>query len=122
MSGRYKYKDIPHSTWNGCCKLPIGNSYMLEEISEQFRDGSPETFLKLRSFNTQCRLLETSNMIFQLRDEHNDILFKSSKLSGSLSAYPFIPNKDKHKIGIKDANEDSDLDNFLIRSGKNDKK
>jgi len=70
--------------------------------------------------DTQCRLLETSNIIFQLRDEHNDNLFGSSKLSGSLPAYPFTPNKDKHKIGIKDTNEDSDPDNSPIRSGKND--
>ncbi len=32
MSGGYGHKDIPHSTWDGCCKLPVGNSYMLEEI------------------------------------------------------------------------------------------
>ncbi|CAG8753879.1 9376_t:CDS:2, partial [Funneliformis caledonium] len=36
-------------------------------------------------------LLETSKIIFQLRDENNDNLFESSKLSGSLPAYPFIP-------------------------------
>jgi hypothetical protein len=66
--------------------------------------------------------LETSNTIFQLRDEHNDNLFESSKLSGSLPAYPFTPNKDRHKFGIKDANEDSDLGNSPIRSGRNDKK
>uniref|UniRef100_U9SY80 Uncharacterized protein n=1 Tax=Rhizophagus irregularis (strain DAOM 181602 / DAOM 197198 / MUCL 43194) TaxID=747089 RepID=U9SY80_RHIID len=57
-----------------------------------------------------------------LRDEHNDNLFESSKLSESLPAYPFIPNKDRYKIGIKDANEDSNLDNSPIRSGRNDKK
>ncbi|CAG8724964.1 13336_t:CDS:2, partial [Dentiscutata heterogama] len=144
MSGGYGYKDIPRSTWDGCCKLPIGNSYMLEEIGEQFRGGSPETFSKLRSIvpicyeehrkhifdfiillwdlkslDTQCGLLETSNTIFQLRDEHNDNLFESSKLSGSLPANPFTPNKDR---GIKDANENSDLDHSPIRSGRNDKK
>uniref|UniRef100_U9UT92 Uncharacterized protein n=1 Tax=Rhizophagus irregularis (strain DAOM 181602 / DAOM 197198 / MUCL 43194) TaxID=747089 RepID=U9UT92_RHIID len=51
MSGGYGHKDIPRSTWDGCCKLPIGNSYMLEEIGKQFRDGSPETFSKLRVFS-----------------------------------------------------------------------
>ena len=51
MSGGYGHKDIPRSTWDGCCKLPIGNSYMLEEIGEQFRGGSPETFSKLRVFS-----------------------------------------------------------------------
>ncbi|CAG8604183.1 8526_t:CDS:10 [Funneliformis caledonium] len=73
-------------------------------------------------WDLKCGLLETSNTIFQLRNEHNDNLFESSKLSGSLPAYPFTPNKDRHKIGIKDANEDSDLDNSPIRSGRNDKK
>ncbi|CAJ0836797.1 11370_t:CDS:10, partial [Entrophospora sp. SA101] len=50
MSGGYKHKDIPRSTWDGCCKLPIGNSYMLEEIGEQFRSVFPETFSKLRMY------------------------------------------------------------------------
>ena len=62
-------------------------------------------------FDTQYGLLETSKIIFQLRDENNDNLFESSKLSGSLPAYPFTPSKDKYKIGIKDTNVDSDPDN-----------
>ncbi|CAG8553180.1 5108_t:CDS:10 [Gigaspora margarita] len=150
MSGGYGHKDIPHSTWDGGCKLPKGNSYMLEEIGEQFRENHIELWQMynlsrgalqyrrshksivpicyeehrkhifdfivllwdLKSLDTQCGLLETSSTIFQLRDEHNDNLFESSKLSGSLPT----------QIGIKDANEDSDLDNSPIRSGRNDKK
>jgi len=50
MSGGYGHTDIPRSTWDGC-KLYIGNSYMMEEIGEQFRGGSPETFAKLRVFS-----------------------------------------------------------------------
>ncbi|CAB4415978.1 unnamed protein product [Rhizophagus irregularis] len=150
MSGGYGHKDIPRSTWDGCCKLPIGNSYMLEEIEDrielwQMHNPSCGVLQYERShksivpicyeehrkhifdfvvllWDLKCGLLETSNTIFQLRDEHNDNLFESSKLSGSLPAYPFTPNKDRHKIGIKDANEDSDLDNSPIRSGRNDKK
>ncbi|PKK72976.1 hypothetical protein RhiirC2_776585 [Rhizophagus irregularis] len=125
MSGGYRHKDIPRSTWDGCCKLPISNSYMLQEIGEQFQRIAlncgkcitrPVVFCNTNdhSLDTQCGLLETSNTIFQLRDEHNDNLFESSKLFRSLPVYPFTPNKDRHKIDIKDANEDSDLDNFPI--------
>ncbi|CAG8539442.1 6688_t:CDS:10 [Ambispora gerdemannii] len=171
MSGGHGHKDIPRSTWDGCCKLPIGNSFMLEEIGEQFRGGSPETFSKLRvwSLHTyedrielwqmhnpacgvlqyershksivpicyeghrkhifdfvvllwdfKCGLLETFNIILQLQDENNDNLFESSKLSGSLPAYPFTPSKDKHKIGIQGTNKGSDPDSSPIRSYKND--
>ncbi|CAI2171278.1 6383_t:CDS:2 [Funneliformis geosporum] len=147
MSGGYGHKDIPRSTWDGCCKLPIGNSYMLEEIEDRIelwqmyipscgvlqyershKSIVPICYEEHRKhifdfvvllWDLKCGLLETSNTIFQLRDEHNDNLFESSKLSGSLPAYPFTPNKDRHKIGIKDANEDSDLDNSPIRSGRN---
>ncbi|EXX64969.1 hypothetical protein RirG_137810 [Rhizophagus irregularis DAOM 197198w] len=51
MSGGYAHKDLPRSTWDGCCKLPIGNSYMLEEIGERFREASTETFSKLSVFS-----------------------------------------------------------------------
>ncbi|PKB96171.1 hypothetical protein RhiirA5_435322 [Rhizophagus irregularis] len=138
MSGGYGHKDIPRSTWDGCCKLPIGNSYMLKEIEDRIE--------LWQMYNPSCGILqyerscksivpicyeEHCKHIFdfvvllwdlKLRDEHNDNLFESSKLSGSLPAYPFIPNKDRYKIGIKDANEDSNLDNSPIRSGRNDKK
>ncbi|CAG8641439.1 13014_t:CDS:2, partial [Ambispora gerdemannii] len=42
MSGGYGHKDLPRSTWDGCCKLSIGNAYMLEEIGERFRGVSCE--------------------------------------------------------------------------------
>ncbi|CAB5350285.1 unnamed protein product [Rhizophagus irregularis] len=51
MSGGYGHKDLPRSTWDGCCKLPIGNSYMLEEIGERFRGASTETFSKINVFS-----------------------------------------------------------------------
>ncbi len=51
MSGGYGHKDLPRSTWDGCCKLPIGNSYMLEEIGERFRGASTETFSKISVFS-----------------------------------------------------------------------
>ncbi|CAJ0645603.1 1528_t:CDS:10, partial [Entrophospora sp. SA101] len=66
MSGGYKHKDIPRSTWDGCCKLPIGNSYMLEEIGEQFRSVFPETFSKLRVFS-----LHTYKNWIELWQMHN---------------------------------------------------
>ena len=50
MSGGYGHKDHHRSTWDGCCKLPIGNSYMLEEIGERFRGASCETFSKMSVF------------------------------------------------------------------------
>ncbi|RHZ90073.1 hypothetical protein Glove_8g17 [Diversispora epigaea] len=34
MSGGHGHRDFSRSTWDGCCKLPIGNAYMLEEIGE----------------------------------------------------------------------------------------
>jgi len=43
MSGEYGHKDHSRSTWDGCCKLPIGNAYMLEEIGERFRGASYKT-------------------------------------------------------------------------------
>lgn len=51
MSGGYGLKDFPRSTWDGCCKLPIGNAYMLEEIGERFRGASYETYSKLSVFS-----------------------------------------------------------------------
>ncbi|CAG8740351.1 557_t:CDS:2, partial [Funneliformis caledonium] len=51
MSGGYGDKDLPRSTWDGCCKLPIGNAYMLEEIGERFRGASCETFSKMSVFS-----------------------------------------------------------------------
>ncbi|KAF0482731.1 hypothetical protein F8M41_023351 [Gigaspora margarita] len=51
MSGGYGHKDFSRSTWDGCCKLPIGNVYMLEEIGERFRGASCETFSKISVFS-----------------------------------------------------------------------
>ncbi|GBC45840.2 hypothetical protein GLOIN_2v1767342 [Rhizophagus irregularis DAOM 181602=DAOM 197198] len=142
MSGGYGHKDIPRSTWDGCCKLPIGNSYMLEEIEDRIElwqmynpscgilqyERSCKSIVPI-CYEEHCKhifdfvvLLWDLKIQYVLRDEHNDNLFESSKLSESLPAYPFIPNKDRYKIGIKDANEDSNLDNSPIRSGRNDKK
>ncbi|CAG8450063.1 15829_t:CDS:2 [Cetraspora pellucida] len=96
--------------------LEMSGGYGYKDISQHHKHIFDFIVLlwDLKSLDTQCRLLETSNMIFQLRDEHNDNLFELSKLSKRLPAYPFTPNKDRHKIGIKDANEDSDLDNSSI--------
>ncbi|KAF0459840.1 hypothetical protein F8M41_000698 [Gigaspora margarita] len=51
MSGGYGYEDFSRSTWDGCCKLPIGNAYMLEEVGERFRGASCETFSKISVFS-----------------------------------------------------------------------
>jgi len=51
MSGGYGHKDHSRSTWDGCCKLPIGNAYMLEEIGERFRGASCKTFSRISVFS-----------------------------------------------------------------------
>ncbi|CAG8697756.1 1269_t:CDS:2, partial [Ambispora gerdemannii] len=51
MSGGYGHKYLPRSTWDGFCKLPIGNAYMLEEVGERFRGASCETFSRISAFS-----------------------------------------------------------------------
>ncbi|CAJ0830608.1 6966_t:CDS:2, partial [Entrophospora sp. SA101] len=82
ISGGYGDKDLPRSTWDGCCKLPIGNAYMLEEIGERFRGAS-------------------------LQDEHSDSDMKVSNLSGVLPPHP-LHHKKINKKGITAAYADSD--------------
>ncbi|CAH1765478.1 11864_t:CDS:10, partial [Entrophospora sp. SA101] len=84
ISGGYGDKDLPRSTWDGCCKLPIGNAYMLEEIGERFRGAS-------------------------LQDEHSDSDMKVSNLSGVLPPHP-LHHKKINKKGITAAYADSDPD------------
>ncbi|RUS32229.1 hypothetical protein BC938DRAFT_475989 [Jimgerdemannia flammicorona] len=49
MSGGYDHKEIPWSTWDGCCKGPVSCAYMLEEIGERFR-GVSEDLCRDQSF------------------------------------------------------------------------
>ena len=51
MNDGYGYKDLSRSIWDRCYKLPIRNSYMLEEIGERFRGASTETFSKISVFS-----------------------------------------------------------------------
>ncbi|RHZ75707.1 hypothetical protein Glove_212g87 [Diversispora epigaea] len=51
MSGGHGHKDFSRSTWDSCYKLPIGNTYMLEEIGEKFRGAFCETFSKISVFS-----------------------------------------------------------------------
>jgi len=50
MSGGYGHQEIPQSTWDRCCKGPLGNMYMLEEIGERYRKASPKSFANTRVF------------------------------------------------------------------------
>ncbi|RHZ84369.1 hypothetical protein Glove_82g24 [Diversispora epigaea] len=50
MSGGYGHREIPRSNWDGCCKGPLGNLYMLEEIGERYRKASPQSFANTRVF------------------------------------------------------------------------
>ncbi|CAG8759661.1 20604_t:CDS:2, partial [Racocetra persica] len=145
ISGGYEYKDFSRSTWDACCKLPIGNAYMLEEIGERFRGASCETFSKTSVFSLhayenrielwrmyvpsrgvlqyerthrafvpicfeeerkyifdfvvvlwdlRCWLLEVSELIYKLLEEHNDSDVNMSNLSsGILPPHPFNPQK-----------------------------
>ncbi|CAG8666066.1 11436_t:CDS:10, partial [Acaulospora morrowiae] len=149
MSGGYGHKDFSRSTWDGCCKLPIGNAYMLEEIGERFRGASCETFSKISVFSLhtyenrielwrmyvpscgvlqyerthratvpicfederkcifdfvvvlwdlRCWLQEVTEVIYKLREEHNDSDVNASNLSSDiLPPHPFTPQKDIHK-------------------------
>ncbi|CAG8569265.1 6688_t:CDS:2 [Paraglomus brasilianum] len=49
MSG-YGHQEISQSTWDRCCKGPLGNMYMLEEIGERYRKASPKSFANTRVF------------------------------------------------------------------------
>ncbi|CAJ0645063.1 10555_t:CDS:2, partial [Entrophospora sp. SA101] len=44
MSGGHGHHEVPRSTWDGCCKGPLGNMYMLEEIGERYRKASSKSF------------------------------------------------------------------------------
>ncbi|CAG8599110.1 15768_t:CDS:2 [Funneliformis mosseae] len=123
MSGGYGHKDIPRSTWDedrielwqmynpSCGVLQYERSHK-SIVPICYEDHRKHIFdFVVLLWDLKYGLLETSRIIFQLRDENNDNLFESSKLSGSLPAYPFTPSKDKYKIGIKDTNVDSDPDN-----------
>ncbi|CAG8623391.1 9525_t:CDS:10, partial [Diversispora eburnea] len=55
MSGGHGHKDFSRSTWDGCCKLPIGNAYMLEEIGEKFRENRIELW---RMYVPSCGVLQ----------------------------------------------------------------
>ncbi|CAG8624140.1 8752_t:CDS:2, partial [Ambispora gerdemannii] len=74
MSSGYRHKDLSRSTWDGCCKLPIGNTYMLEEIGERFQGA-------------RCWLLEVAEVIYKLQEEHNDSDMNVSNLSGILPSH-----------------------------------
>ncbi|CAG8570409.1 8227_t:CDS:2, partial [Paraglomus brasilianum] len=78
----------PRSTWDGCCKGPLGSMYMLEEIGKRYRNASPKSFANNRVFFEA--LINTANMIKQLQDEDNDNV---SKLSGRLPPHPGKPDK-----------------------------
>ncbi|CAG8633478.1 7221_t:CDS:10 [Cetraspora pellucida] len=162
MSGGYGYKDFSRSTWDGCCKLPIGNAYMLEEVGERFRGASCETFSKISNrielwrmyvpscgilqyerthraivticfeedrkrifdfvvvlWDLRCWLLEVSELIYKLLEEHNDSDVNVSNLSsGILPPHPFNPQKDKHKKGIITTYAKSEPGSSFIRSDK----
>ncbi|CAG8598907.1 11844_t:CDS:10 [Diversispora eburnea] len=162
MSGGHGHRDFSRSTWDGCCKLPIGNAYMLEEIGERFRGASCETFSKIKNrielwrmhvpsrgvlqyerthratvpicfederkcifdfvvvlWDLRCWLLEVTNVIYKLREEHNDSDVNVSNLSsGILPLHPFIPQKDKHKKGITTTYAKSEPNSSFIRSGQ----
>ncbi|RIB12285.1 hypothetical protein C2G38_2201078 [Gigaspora rosea] len=136
----YGHHEIPRSTWDGCCKGPLGNLYMLEEIGERYRKASPKSFANTRVFfvhthdnkielwqmHNRARgillwertnkakegLLNTANMIKQLQDEDNDGV---SKLSGRLPPHPGKPDKELHKKGINNVEVKSDISSSPIR-------
>ncbi|RHZ44305.1 hypothetical protein Glove_743g8 [Diversispora epigaea] len=153
MSGGHGHRDFSRSTWDGCCKLPIGNAYILEEIGERFRGASCETFSKIKNrielwrmhvlsrgilqyerthratvpicFEDEqkcifdfCWLLKVTNVIYKLREKHNDSDVNVSNLSsGILPLRPFILQKDKHKKGITTTYAKSESNSSFIRSG-----
>ncbi|RIB22948.1 hypothetical protein C2G38_2139984 [Gigaspora rosea] len=167
MSGGYGHKDFSRSTWDGCCKLPIGNAYMLEEIGERFRGASCKPFSKISVFSLhtydnrielwrmyvpscgvlqyerthratvpicfederkyifdfvvvlwdlRCWLQKFIEVIYKLRDEHNDSDVNVSNLSsGILPPHPFTPQKDKYKKGITTTYAKSEPDSSFVR-------
>ncbi|GES93377.1 hypothetical protein GLOIN_2v1707386 [Rhizophagus clarus] len=50
ISGGYGHREISRSTWDGCCKGPLGNMYMLEEVGERYRKASPKSFANTRVY------------------------------------------------------------------------
>jgi len=50
MSGGYDHKELPRSTWDGCCKGPVGCAYMLEEIGENFRGSTLRSYAETKVF------------------------------------------------------------------------
>ncbi|CAG8758990.1 2601_t:CDS:2 [Gigaspora margarita] len=134
MSGGYGHCEILGSTWDRCCKGPLGNLYMLEEISERYWKASPKSFANTRIFfvhthNNKIELwqmhncargilqweqgmINTANIIKQLQDEDNDGV---SKLSGGLPPHPGKPDKELYKKGINNIEVKSDISSSPIR-------
>ncbi|CAG8658706.1 8053_t:CDS:2, partial [Paraglomus occultum] len=66
MSGGYGHREIPRSTWDGCCKGSLGNMYMLEEIGERYHKVSPKSFA-----NTYVFFVHTYEDKIEIWQMHN---------------------------------------------------
>ncbi|CAI2185706.1 1908_t:CDS:2 [Funneliformis geosporum] len=59
--------EITRYTWDGCCKGPLGNIYMLEEIvGERYRRATPKSFANTRFFVHTHVVMHNANVLINV--------------------------------------------------------